>query len=56
MALEFFYLKVGGIPKKYSGGGGREAMGNRLGGYRKVEGSYNFQITLLQIPLAPHTP
>ena len=43
----------GGLPKNYSdeGGGHAKKIGNWGGG-----GSYNFQITLLQIPPAPPTP
>ena len=42
----------GGLPKNYSDEGGGACEKNRkLGG-----GSYNFQITLLQIPPAPPNP
>ena len=50
--IGIFLFKGRGDPKKYFGGGG----GRPWEKDRKVEGSYNFQITLLQIPLAPHTP
>ena len=43
---------AGGLPKNYSdegGGGHAKKIGN-------WGGSYNFQITLLEIPPAPPTP
>ena len=50
--MYFFYSWGGGLPKNYSdeGGGGMQKK-SEIGG-----GSYNFQITLLQIPPAPPTP
>ena len=50
--MYFFIHGGGGLPKNYSdeGGGHAKKIGNWGGG------SYNFQITLLQIPPAPPTP
>ena len=54
----YFFIHGGeggrGLPKIYfdeGGGGHAKKIGNWGGG----GGSYNFQITLLQIPPAPHT-
>ena len=41
----------GGLPKNYCDEGGGMQKKSEIGG-----GSYNFQITLLQIPPAPPTP
>ena len=47
--MYFFIHGGGGLPKNYSDEGGGACEKNR-----KLGGSYNFQITLLQIP--PATP
>ena len=54
IALVFFFLFKGGG----EGGSQKNTMRGEkaMGKNRNVEGSYNFQITPLQIPLAPHTP
>ena len=47
----FIHGGGGGLPKNYSDKGGACEKKSEIGG-----GSYNFQITLLQIPPAPPTP
>ena len=51
--MYFFIHEGGGLPKNYSdeGGGGGMRKKSEIGG-----GSYNFQITILQIPPAPPAP
>ena len=48
--MYFLFMREGGLPKNYSdeGGGAMRKKSEIVGG-----GSYNFQITLLQIPPAP---
>ena len=49
----YFFIHGGGgrLPKNYSDEGGGPCEKNR-----ELGGSYNFQITLLEIPPAPPTP
>ena len=49
--MYFFIHGGGGLPKNYSDEGGGHAK--KIGNWG---GSYNFQITLLQIPPAPAYP
>ena len=51
----YFFIHGGrGLPKNYSDEGGRGGShAKKIGNWG---GSYNFQITLLQIPPAPPTP